>query len=88
MRVCASVKKKVNVDEVVAEQLGCDDRRAGRPALPFANEAIVAECEGAAVGTKTHLLHAYSRGWHNENHRIAEQALIDQGFYDAVEGDS
>lgn len=82
MWVCAAVKKKVNVDEVVAEQLGCDDRRAGRPALPFANEAIVAECEGAAVGTKTHLLRAYSKGWHDENYRIAEQTLADQGFYD------
>ncbi|OKH81619.1 hypothetical protein EB73_28005 [Mycobacterium sp. SWH-M3] len=77
----------MNVDEASAEQLGCDDRRASRPNLPFANAAILAECEGAAVGAKTRLLHAYSRGWHNENHRIAEQALADQGFYD-VEGDS
>lgn len=69
------------LDEASAEQHGRDDRNAGRPGFPFANEAIRAECEGAAVGTKTHLLQAYSRGWHQENSRIAEQELIDQGFY-------
>lgn len=63
------------LDEASAEQHGRDDRNAGRPGFPFANAAIRAECEGAAVGTKTHLLQAYSRGWHQENSRIAEQEL-------------
>jgi hypothetical protein len=70
------------MDELTAEQLGQDDRKAEKFHGPFANRAIYAECDGAAVGTKTHLLRAYDRGWQQENDRIVEQELIDQGFYD------
>jgi hypothetical protein len=72
------------MDELTAEQLGRDDRKADKINIPFANPAICAKCHGAAVGTKTHLLRAYNRGRQQENNRIVEHELVDQGFYDVA----
>ena len=76
------------MDEVTAEQLGRDDRKDDKPNSPFANPALSAACYHAPVGTKTQLLRAYNRGWHEQNNRIAEQELIDQGFYEAANNET
>jgi hypothetical protein len=76
------------LDEGTAEQLGRDDRQVGKANNPFANPALRAEYTAIAVGTKTHLLHAYNRGWHEESQRIAEQRLIEQGFSPRASNDA
>lgn len=39
----------------------------GKGNLPFADPDIAAELDGAKPGEKTHLLKAFSRGWHAAN---------------------
>jgi hypothetical protein len=55
--------------EADAEERGRAAFRDGRPGTPLADPAMYAELKGARVGEKTHLMVAFSRGWHDENFR-------------------
>ena len=68
------------MDTQTAEQLGRQARLAGQPASPFANPEMYDELDGARVGEKTHLMEAFSRGWHSENSRLADQQLGSAGL--------
>lgn len=68
--------------EAQAEDLGREDRLAGKPNAPFANPVIESECSGAKVGTKTHLLRAYNHGWHSAHAQITDAELRDEGIFD------
>jgi len=46
-----------------AQQLGREAFEAGQINSPFASAAMMAELEGAAVGSKTHLMKAFNQGW-------------------------
>jgi hypothetical protein len=50
-----------------ARQLGQQAFENGHGNLPFANRQIVAEMENTKVGEKTHILEAFSAGWHAAN---------------------
>ncbi|MUL61068.1 MULTISPECIES: hypothetical protein [unclassified Mycolicibacterium] len=63
------------MDTQTAEQLGRQARVADQPASPFANPEMYVELDGARVGEKTHLMEAFSRGWHGVNSRLADQQL-------------
>lgn len=67
MRELCTVKGEEPVDDRQAEQLGRDAFAAGRPAAAALDPAIMAEVSDAAVGEKTHLLAAFSRGWNAAN---------------------
>ncbi|WP_165692540.1 hypothetical protein [Mycolicibacterium conceptionense] len=55
------------MDDRQAEQLGRDAFASGRPAAAALDPTIMAEVADAAVGEKTHLLAAFSRGWNAAN---------------------
>lgn len=65
------------MDAQTAEHLGRQARAADQPASPLANPEMCHELEGARVGEKTHLMEAFSRGWHEENYRITDEQLRD-----------
>lgn len=63
----ASQRSEASLDASVARQIGRDDAKAGKPNNPFASDLIHAACVDAPVGSKTQLLRAYNRGWHEQN---------------------
>lgn len=50
-----------------AEQLGRKAFAEGRSAAVVTDPQMATELDGAAVGEKTHLMEAFSRGWHAAN---------------------
>lgn len=63
------------MDEQTAEELGRQARAENRHASPLCSPEMASEIDAAQVGEKTHLMKAFSRGWHRENHRITDQQL-------------
>ncbi|ORW08066.1 MULTISPECIES: hypothetical protein [Mycolicibacter] len=61
--------------EAEAEELGRQARRDERGNVPVADPLIYAEVENSQVGEKTHLMHAFNRGWHAENAAAADEPV-------------
>lgn len=55
------------MDEKQAEALGREAFAAGRTAAVVLDPTMAAELADARVGEKTHLMEAFSRGWHAAN---------------------
>ncbi len=58
-----------------AEELGRQARRDERGNVPLAEPLIYSEVENSQVGEKTHLMHAFNRGWHAENAAAADEPV-------------
>ncbi|OHU47297.1 hypothetical protein BKG82_26975 [Mycobacteroides chelonae] len=70
------------MDEQTAEELGRKARIADLSASPLCSPEMYKELEHAQVGEKTHLMEAFSRGWHNEHHRLTDEQLRAMGLGD------
>lgn len=68
------------MNEQQAQEFGRQSRIANRNASPLNCPEMLKELEEAKVGEKTHLMKAFSRGWHKENERITDQELRAEGL--------
>lgn len=80
MRQCLNAnslpkKGQQDMNQQTAEELGRKARIADQLASPLCSPEMFKELEGARVGEKTHLMEAFSRGWHNEHHRLTDEQL-------------